>query len=131
MCFSYEIFLHPNISQSVFSGNVTISASVVKATDHFLFHIKELNVTEVSVRQGAQTIPVNDTMEYRKNEQFYVKLEQQLQEARTVTLVIHFQGALVNKLAGFYKSSYTTASGETRWGTGFLGWSVVGWLSGS
>ncbi|XP_076439260.1 endoplasmic reticulum aminopeptidase 1-like isoform X2 [Babylonia areolata] len=112
---AYHIFLHPNISRSTFAGFVRMHVSVgTEGTDWFLFHVKRLNVTGVRVLRGEVEVEVQDTMEYAANEQFYVKLRQPLAAGSKIVVEVQFHGALVKGLAGFYKSSYTTASGETR-----------------
>ena len=113
---AYEIFLHPNLTRSVFSGKVTVRCSVVDSTDFLVFHVKDLNVTGVALLRGEVAVEVADRMEYKANEQFYVRLRQPLAAGSKVTLVVDFSAALVKKLAGFYKSSYQTAAGETRLG---------------
>ncbi|KAL8563888.1 hypothetical protein ACOMHN_049544 [Nucella lapillus] len=111
---NYEIFLHPNVSRSVFGGSVRIHTTVVKATDWFVFHVKTMNVTKVRVLRGEVEVEVGDQMEYRANEQYYVKLKQTLAADSKVIIVVEFHAALVKKLAGFYKSTYRTAAGESR-----------------
>nr|KAG5707291.1 hypothetical protein BaRGS_000065 [Batillaria attramentaria] len=110
----YELSIHPNISQSVFTGTVTIHANVVKSTDFVVFHIKELNVSSVEVLRGDVAVVLSQQLQYTDNEQYYIKLAQPLAANSKIKIVIKFKGALVNKLAGFYKSSYNTSSGERR-----------------
>lgn len=111
---TYKIFLHPNISESVFSGRVTINASVVDNTDFIIFHVKDLNITSVKVLRGEVEVVVSDELEYKQNEQYYVKVRERLPSESRITIIITFSGALVNKLGGFYKSSYKTSDGQTR-----------------
>lgn len=110
----YELFLHANISQSVFTGTQTIHATVVKSTDFVIFHIKDLNVTSVEVLRGEVGVSITQRLEYKGHEQYYVKLAQPLASNSKIKIQVKFQGTLENKLAGLYKSTYKTGAGETR-----------------
>lgn len=110
----YDIFLHPNISRSVFSGTVRIHSTVATATDSIVFHAKEMNVSKVSVLRGEVAVEVADRMEYKANEQLYVKLKQSLAADSKIIIVVEYRAALIRRLKGFYKSVYKTAAGETR-----------------
>ena len=114
---TYQIFMHPNISESIFQGEVNITFSVNSVTDFIVFHIKDLNITELTVidlKSGTQ-IPVTERLECKSNEQVYVRLGTSLDVAKNSTkLSVGFVGNLTEKLAGFYKSMYKTKAGEKR-----------------
>lgn len=116
---TYQIFMHPNISESTFEGKVTITCSVDSVTDFIVFHIKDLNITELTVmelKSGTQ-IPVREHLECKTNEQVYVKLGTKLDVAKNSTqITVGFVGAFSDsKLQGFYKSMYKTITGEKRY----------------
>ncbi|KAL3886465.1 hypothetical protein ACJMK2_026450 [Sinanodonta woodiana] len=112
----YHIFLHPNISLSIFQGVVTILCKVQKETDFFVFHIKDLNISDYGVKlSNGENVVVNEYLEYKRNEQIYVRLERQLPTGTQFNLEVKFLGQLTGKLSGFYKSSYKTDNGEERY----------------
>ena len=114
---SYNIFMHPNISESRFIGTVDITCSVTDVSDFIVFHIKELNITELSVidlKSGNQ-IPVLKQLECKANQQVYLWLGTNLVAKNSIKIHVGFSGLFRgNQLAGFYKSMYKTKSGEKR-----------------
>lgn len=105
----YDIYLHPNLTQRKFSGDVTIKCQVLEKTDFVVLHSRDLVVTQVSVK----TLPDNDEkkitnqLEYTKNEQIYLKLESSVSSGDKILIKMHFEGKLIKKLSGFYLGTYT------------------------
>ena len=114
--FKYKLFMHPNISASFFVGTVNITCKVAEMTNFIVFHIKELNITELTVTEveSGVPVPVVEYFEYKTNEEVYVQLGTKLVVNKNVEISVGFRGDLVKKLAGFYKSTYKTDSGEER-----------------
>ena len=48
----YHIFLHPNMTTFTFNGTTTITVSVIRNTQFIVLHVKNLNVSQVSVREA-------------------------------------------------------------------------------
>lgn len=113
----YQILLHPNISRSFFNGKIKIYCDVKYSTDFIVFHLKTLNITSLQLQdvKTLKQIEVLEWLEYTANEQIFVKLGSRLEAGSKVILDVRFQGDLIKKLAGFYKSSYKTNSGEQRY----------------
>ena len=115
---SYNIFMHPNISESKFVGTVDIICSVEKETDFVVFHIKELNITELAVidMKSGNRIPVLQQLECKANQQVYLWLGTKQPVAKnSIKIHVGFAGVFMdNHLAGFYKSMYKTKAGDTR-----------------
>ena len=59
-------------------------------------------------------VSILDYLEYTNHEQLYVKLDKDLQVNSICRLDIKFSGVLSDNLAGFYRSSYETSTGEKR-----------------
>lgn len=116
---SYNIFMHPNISESKFVGTVDIICSVEKETDFVVFHIKELNITELAVidMKSGNRIPVLQQLECKANQQVYLWLGTKQPVAKnSIKIHVGFAGVFMdNHLAGFYKSMYKTKAGDTRY----------------
>lgn len=114
----YSIFMHPNLTTFTFSGHVNISLYVKKSTDFIIFHERGLNLTSISLKSlstdGSFSISVVKQLEYVPNQQFLIRLGQELAAGSRCMLSIFFTGALSPNLAGFYKSSYQLANGNRR-----------------
>ena len=117
---SYNIFMHPNISESTFVGTVDITCIVTEATDFIVFHIKELNITELFVTElksgnRESRIPVLKQLECKANQQVYLWLGTKLVAKNSIKIHVGFSGVFRdNQLSGFYKSMYKTKKGEKR-----------------
>jgi Peptidase M1 N-terminal domain len=117
---TYELFIWPNLTLFRFDGNVTVLLDVKTATDFLIFHSKELTIRSCTVNSVSaenspgRTIRVLQTLEYIRNEQIYLQLDSKLLPGEKYQLLIDFNGTLTDSLAGFYRSSYETMSGEKR-----------------
>ena len=127
----YKIFLHPNITDNKFgfNGTVRILINVTEETDSVLLHIKDLNVSEVKCYFGpsamskhtgpekSKEVPIKDHLISLEHEFLLIRMKEQheLEVGKQYTIFIRFSGILSNGLEGFYKSSYTTSSGEKRY----------------
>lgn len=89
---------------------------VISQTDFVVFHIKDLNVTHFDVKSLKDGEPIHTTeyLEYKEGQQFYIKLGRSLEVDEQVEVTVKFEALLVNKLVGFYKSSYKLSTGEER-----------------
>lgn len=109
---NYEIYLHPNLETSRFSGKVTIEIDASQPRDHFLAHIKYLTVTSTTLRTEAGVfIPIADAFEYEENEFWIVQLAA-AEPAGKYFLTLEFNGPLDNGILGFYRSVYTDKEGK-------------------
>lgn len=121
---SYSIFLHANITESYFTGNVHMNLRVVQDTDFIVFHTRELNLSNINVytAQGRNSSLLNfntkvgviKELEYSRNEQYYLHLGTVLRSSTFVQVQVDFRGSLagLSNIRGFYKSSYTIRGQE-------------------
>lgn len=114
---NYDIFLHPNLSTFHFTGNVTIQIKSLKDTDFVVFHERDLNFSsfEISHLKTGRKISIVKELFYPVHQQVYLGLQHKLKAGEEYLLNISFSGILSNSMAGFYRSSYTTSSGERRY----------------
>ncbi|KAK3789885.1 hypothetical protein RRG08_060438 [Elysia crispata] len=121
---SYDIFLHPNITRSQFSGSVEMVLRVMEETDAIMFHVNKLNISEIKVQLGNsgdpnankfdQPVNIKRQLEYTTNQQYYVQLVEQVSAGSYLLVKVKFSGHLVkDRMNGFYQSSYTV-NGEER-----------------
>ncbi|BFZ22405.1 hypothetical protein BsWGS_25444 [Bradybaena similaris] len=121
---SYSIFLHANITESYFTGNVHMNLHVVQDTDFIVFHTRELNLSNINVftAHGRNSSLLNfntkvgviKELEYSRNEQYYLQLGTVLRSSTFVQVQVDFRGSLagLSNIRGFYKSSYTIRGQE-------------------
>ncbi|XP_052246472.1 endoplasmic reticulum aminopeptidase 1-like isoform X2 [Dreissena polymorpha] len=115
---SYKMYMHPNISESFFTGHVSIICDVNENTDFIVFHAKGLTIMTIKVSDNS--VPTNlfgvvNWLEHEDNEQIYVRLMKYLPKGLKINMYIEYNGTLGTLLHGFYKSSYLSSSNEKRY----------------
>lgn len=110
----YEIKLSPDLERFVFDGEENVTLDVREATAKLQFHTKELSVQSASVSFGGALLPAVSISYHLKDATCTVELDGEIPAGVEATLHLRFQGCLNNQMAGFYRSSYTAASGEKR-----------------
>jgi len=118
---TYSLFLHPNLTTFRFSGNVSILLEMKKKTNFLIYHSKELKITSQELlvigsdgQTASKRIKILKSLEYVNHEQVYLLFQSDLEPGQAYRLDISFTGNLSDNLAGFYRSSYETSSGEKR-----------------
>ncbi|KAH7950958.1 hypothetical protein HPB52_003404 [Rhipicephalus sanguineus] len=115
----YDVELAPTIDGNfTFNGSVAILVRCASETSNVTLHIKDLNVSHVSVSEsnaaGGSRVE-HDRYDEDKRLQFLViKLKRPLAVGANYTIRMNFVGLLNDDLAGFYRSSYVDASGHKR-----------------
>lgn len=112
----YDLFLHPDLDKSTFSGKVTILLDVLDKRRTIALHQKNLNITTVSLKSHGLAenfgINISSTSDSPKNEMFVVSAESELNPG-LYDLYLEFNGSLENKIVGFYSSRYRKADNKT------------------
>lgn len=116
----YDVELTPRLDGNfTFNGSVAILVHCATETSNVTLHIKDLNVSDVSVNDAASaggSRVEHDRYDEDKRLQFLViKLKRPLNAGSNYTIRMNFVGHLNDDLAGFYRSSYVDASGHKRW----------------
>ncbi|XP_032683708.1 glutamyl aminopeptidase-like isoform X5 [Odontomachus brunneus] len=134
----YNISIHPNLTTTrvrgknellehvissrltyrsfSFVGQVTIELYVDEDTKFIVFHSSGLIITEKMVQEQRKVskLKIAKFLEYPLREQIYLELDSTFRRKTNYTLHLRFASKLSNELDGFYLSSYSTPSGETR-----------------
>lgn len=141
---SYKIELKTDLKLFQVKGNVKILVTCATTTANIILHLKEMNVSKTAVfeknqgvedvpaavREGVQEeeeliersedrhtdrqLPVIGTMKNKTLEMFLIEVKEDLTPQRNYEIHIEFEYPLTDRLIGFYRSSYKTASGEKR-----------------
>ena len=115
----YLVHLHPNLTTFNFSGKVDILLLCHEASNNITLHVgKKMNYFNVSVAkiQGQNSVvPLSVTGISRlPGEMVVLTLSTELERGNFYFVVMEFNSELSRGLAGFYLSTYTSPSGETR-----------------
>lgn len=107
----YDLHLEPNIDAGAFAGNVGINVIVQSETNEVLLNSLELTIESAKAvdSKGKELIAKVDFD--ADNERLKLIFPKAL-KAGSWRLQIEFAGILNDKLHGFYRSSYTDASGD-------------------
>jgi len=113
----YGVFLHPNITNGKFdyTGWVNIKIKVVQETNLIVLHSVKLKHVLTYVFTKQQHVGVKETLFHEKNQQAIIVLDRNLTLGKVYNFYIAFEGVLNNGLMGFYRSSYKTLKGETKY----------------
>ncbi|XP_043210449.1 aminopeptidase N-like [Amphibalanus amphitrite] len=102
-----------------FSGEVTVTLRADAAGDNVTLHVSQLIVSDDSVAVTDVTddrqVPVVRLVHDVEREFLVVVLAEPVVPGHNYSVNVMFSGTLNDKLAGFYRSSYTTSEGEKRW----------------
>lgn len=109
----YKITLTPNFEHFNFTGTVDITVTALADTDSISLHHDKITVGTVTVTKNNIDIPLNHNYVEATNI-FTIQLDTPLAVGETCTIHIDYEGVLHDDMAGFYRSSYTTADGEVR-----------------
>ena len=118
----YHVYLHPNLTTFRFSGKVDVVLYCNETSNNVTLHVgKKINYTDIQVAfiQGSNHTEIKQALQVKKisrlvGEMICIELDSELQSGSYYLLVIEFDSDLSKGLAGFYLSSYTSPSGETR-----------------
>lgn len=97
----YFINLYPNLEQGTFAGSVDITLVLDTAQSYIKLHSKGLNIKETKLNSTSVT-----AFSYPKHE-FWVVIPDKELDAGEHKLQLSFEGSLLNKIVGFYRSVYT------------------------
>jgi hypothetical protein len=128
----YDIFLHPDLSNSTFNGKVIIQIHVKKPRYFLVVNTKHLDIydtrlTEVVAlenesdnfkkkRAGEEReIKIEDAFEYKPNEFWVIVIKNNTElQPGIYNLHLQFRGSLNGKIVGFYSSTYTDSKTQEK-----------------
>lgn len=97
----YFINLYPNLEQGTFVGSVNVTLVLDTAQTYIKLHSKGLNISETTLNSNTVT-----AFSYPEHE-FWVVVPDKELCAGEHELQLKFNGSLLNKIIGFYRSTYT------------------------
>nr|POE63591.1 aminopeptidase 2 [Quercus suber] len=112
----YDLTLEPDLEKFTYEGHVTIELDVVEDTKSISLNTFEIDILETKVTSGSNTISSSPKISYNDDTQTTkVEFDQTIPAGSKATLYHKFTGTLNNNMAGFYRSSYKTESGEEKY----------------
>ena len=116
---NYEVQLCPNFNDFTFTGQVSIDINIAEPVREIVLHAADLDIMATDVKVWSQAKLFLDIVPQE------VRFDQ---EAETATFIfaeplpvgdalldIRYSGILNDRNAGFYRSKYTTADGQTKY----------------
>ncbi|XP_029642083.1 endoplasmic reticulum aminopeptidase 1 [Octopus sinensis] len=111
----YSIFIHPNLTTSLVTGNVSITCRAVSSTNFIILHNTQ-NITELVIHSHNNSkLRSTDLIQQKNGSMLYIKLDRFLKEEEIFDIIIYFRSRLQTGMVGFYLSSYTAEDGSTRY----------------
>lgn len=102
----YKLELYPNLKTKTFNGSVAIDLEVQEPVSFIAIHSKKLAITNTSLRAGVGSeIPISATYVFDKFEYWVTEFDKPI-ERGNYTFSMDFAGDLMNRIVGFYGSTY-------------------------
>ena len=107
---TYRIFLTPDLDAATFAGRVEIDIDVHESVRQFTLHAKELVVAAATLTAAGTSYRSSNPTHDEKYETATFAFDDHI-PAGPATIEIAFTGILNDQLVGFYRSTFTDASG--------------------
>ncbi|XP_056403546.1 puromycin-sensitive aminopeptidase [Hyla sarda] len=112
---NYGLCLKPDLIDFTFEGKLEAAVEVTNATNQIVMNCADIDIITASyVPEGDEEIHATGFNYQNEDEKVTLSFPSTLQKG-TGMLKIDFVGELNDKMKGFYRSKYATASGETRY----------------
>lgn len=112
----YDLTLEPDLEKFTYEGHVTIELDVVEDTRSISLNTVQVDILSTKVTSGSTTISSSPKISYNEDTQTTtVEFDQTIPAGTKATLYHKFKGTLNDNMAGFYRSSYRTESGEEKY----------------
>ena len=104
-----------------FNGKVTIHFTCLEETDKIVLHSKDLTITSTSLLPNSNDSSLEENFEIDSKTDFLtLHTNGKLKKKENYAVVIHFSGIILDKLYGFYRSSYTNKLDKKTYQWAFL-----------
>ncbi|WPH01164.1 aminopeptidase 2 [Acrodontium crateriforme] len=112
----YDLTLEPNLETFKYEGTVSIELDVIEDTKSISLNTVDLEILETKVSAGGTVISSSPKVSYDMDSQTTkVEFDEVIPAGSKATLFHKFTGVLNDNMAGFYRSSYKTESGELKY----------------
>ena len=109
----YEIELDVDLDKFSYTGRQKVDLNVVETTNKIVLNSVGIEVTKAKVQNTEQDISLE--VSYIEEDEKIVFESEEVLSKGLYELYLEFNSEITNDLKGFYKSSYTSESGEKKW----------------
>ncbi|OJJ44518.1 hypothetical protein ASPZODRAFT_70994 [Penicilliopsis zonata CBS 506.65] len=112
----YDLTLEPDLVKFTYDGTVIIDLDVAEDTNSISLNANELQIHSAVVSVEGAVVAANPEVTMNKDAQVAtVTFGETIVAGKKAQLKLAFTGELNDNMAGFYRSSYKTAKGETKY----------------
>ena len=109
----YEIELDVDLDKFSYTGRQKVDLNVVETTNKIVLNSVGIEVTKAKIQNTEQDISLE--VSYIEEDEKIVFESEEVLSKGLYELYLEFNSEITNDLKGFYKSSYTSESGEKKW----------------
>ncbi|EDW72803.2 uncharacterized protein Dwil_GK16986 [Drosophila willistoni] len=111
----YELMLQPDLKAFTFKGKTIVQIQVKEPTVSITLNALDIKIDESELHYDCTTVKPQRIIYSTENETATLEFENELPANISGVLHMSFTGELNDKMKGFYRSKYFTASGEERY----------------
>ncbi|KKK27016.1 aminopeptidase [Aspergillus rambellii] len=112
----YDLTLEPNFETYKYDGTVVIDLQVNEDTTSISLNTNELDIHTATVSSQGSVVTSSPDISVNEEKQIAtIKFSDAVPAGTSAQLKLTFTGTLNDNMAGFYRSSYKTPSGETKY----------------
>ncbi|RDW81295.1 M1 family metallopeptidase [Aspergillus mulundensis] len=112
----YDLTLEPNFETFKYEGTVVIDLQVNEDTTSIALNSTEIDIHTATISSNGSVVNSSPEILFNKDKQeATIKFPETVPAGSTAQLKLTFTGTLNDNMAGFYRSSYKTPQGETKY----------------
>ncbi|KAJ1919335.1 hypothetical protein H4219_002023 [Mycoemilia scoparia] len=113
----YDLSLTPDLVKHTYHGHVSIDLDVTESTSQIILHATYLEIEKATFSSDSLdgALPATKFDFNKENETLTLGFDQEIKAGTKGKLSLSFTGILNNEMAGFYRSSYKDAEGNTKY----------------
>ncbi|KAL1976637.1 hypothetical protein VTN31DRAFT_2919 [Thermomyces dupontii] len=112
----YDLTLEPDFEKFTYDGTVIIDLNVLEDTNSISLNTLEIDIHGSEITANGAVVTSSPKTSVDPDKQVTtLEFDQTIPAGSKAQLKLTFTGILNDKMAGFYRSSYKTADGETRY----------------
>ncbi|KAL2841267.1 peptidase family M1-domain-containing protein [Aspergillus pseudoustus] len=112
----YDLTLEPNFETFKYDGTVVIDLQVVEDTTSVSLNSTEIDIHTATVSAQGSVVSSSPEISLNKDKQeATIKFADTIPAGSSAQLKLTFTGTLNDNMAGFYRSSYKTSNGESKY----------------
>ncbi|XP_017862194.1 PREDICTED: puromycin-sensitive aminopeptidase isoform X1 [Drosophila arizonae] len=111
----YELMLQPDLKAFSFTGKTIVQISVIEPTTRITLNALDITIEGAEFHYECEKLKAQQIIYSKEKETATLDFQKQLPVGTPGVLYMTFTGELNDKMKGFYRSKYFTASGEERY----------------